>query len=90
MDQANTNCRELAARLDRLETNRKSTPDPLEKNESRVNNKSPRCKQAQHFYTEDTDAQYVKSVKLDAPSFDGCLDPQAFIDWTLVIDRYFR
>ena len=36
------------------------------------------------------DAQYVKSVKLDTPSFDERLDPQAFIDWTLAIDRYFH
>lgn len=38
----------------------------------------------------DTDTQYVKSVKVDAPSFDERLDPQVFIDWTLTMDRYFR
>jgi len=29
------------------------------------------------------DAQYLKSIKIDVPNFDGCHDPQLFIDWTL-------
>jgi len=32
----------------------------------------------------------IKSVKVNAPSFDGCLDPQVYIDWQLVMDCYFR
>ena len=35
-------------------------------------------------------AQYIRSVKVDAPSFDGRLDPQIYIDWQLAMDRYFR
>jgi len=27
-----------------------------------------------------TDAQYIKSVKVDSPSFDGRLDPQVYLD----------
>jgi len=55
-DQDDTNCRKLATRLDMLETNRRRTPDPLKENEFRANNRSPRCRQAQRYYTEDTDA----------------------------------
>jgi len=38
----------------------------------------------------DTDAQYIKNIKVDAPSFDERLDPQVYIDWQLAMDRYFR
>jgi len=31
-----------------------------------------------------------QSVKVNAPSFDGCLDPHAYIDWQLTMNRYFR
>jgi len=58
-DQVDTNYRELVIQLNRLETNRKRTPYPLEENESRANNRSVR-RQAQHYYTENTDAQYVR------------------------------
>ena len=37
----------------------------------------------------DIDAQYIKSIKVDAPSFDGRLDPRVYIDWQLTMDRYF-
>ena len=45
---------------------------------------------AQPHNTKDPDAQYIKSVKVDAPSFDGHLDFQAYIDWQLAMDRYFH
>ena len=35
------------------------------------------------------DAQYLKSIKINVPNFDGCYDLQLFIDWTLQLDRYF-
>src|SRR4051812_26802733 len=37
----------------------------------------------------DPDEQYVKSVKIDAPTFDGSLEPQLFLDWLQQMDRYF-
>ena len=45
--------------------------------------------QTQTYHIEDPDAQYIKSVKVDAPSFDGRLDPQAYINWQLAINHYF-
>jgi len=33
---------------------------------------------------------YVKSVKVDALSFDGRLDLEIYIDWQLAMDRYFH
>ena len=35
------------------------------------------------------DAQYLKNIKIDIPTFDGRHDTQLFIDWTLQLDRYF-
>ena len=85
-DQVDVNCRDLAARLDRLETNRWIVKE--EKN-SRNGSRSPRRERAQPYNTADADAQYIKSVKVDAP-FDGRLDPQVYIDRQLDMDRYFR
>ena len=34
-------------------------------------------------------AQYLKSIKIDVPNFDGYHDPQFFMDWTLQLDWYF-
>ena len=86
-DQANTNYRDLATRLERLEINRTRT---AEEDESRNDSRSPRRERAQPYNTTDTNAQYIKSVKVDAPFFDGRLNPQGYIDWQLVMKRYFR
>ena len=86
-DQVDVNYRDLATRIDRLKTHRRRT---TEEENSRNGSRSPRREQVQPYYTADTDAQYIKSVKVDAPSFDGRLDPQVYIDWQLAIDRYFR
>jgi len=72
-DQADANCKDLATRLDRLETNKRRIPDPSEENEPRDNSRSPRRRRAQPYNTEGTNAQYIKSVKVEAPSFDGRL-----------------
>jgi len=48
-DPADANCNDLATRFDRLETNRKRITYPLEENESRANNRSPRYRQAQPY-----------------------------------------
>jgi len=39
--------------------------------------------------TPKTYAQYLKSIKINVPNFEGRHDPQLFIDWTLQLDRYF-
>jgi len=68
-DQADANCKNLATRLDKLETSRRRIPDPLEENEPRDNNRSPRRWRAQPYNTEDTCPLYQK-CKVDAPFFD--------------------
>ena len=45
---------------------------------------------AQPYNTEDPDAQYIKSAKVDVISFNGRLDSQTYIDWQLAMDRYFH
>ena len=32
----------------------------------------------------------LKSVKVEAPSFDGRIDPRAYSDWESDIDHYFE
>jgi len=56
-DQTDANCRDLATQLDRLETNRRRTPNPLEVNESRANSRSPQRRRAQPYRTKDTYVQ---------------------------------
>jgi len=75
-DQVNVNCRNLATRLDRLKTNRRKATEEI----SRNNCRSPRRERVQPYNTANADAQYIKSVKVDAPSFDGRLDPRVYID----------
>jgi len=79
--------RDLTTRLDRLETNRRRT---TKEENSRNSSKLPRRERVQPYNTAGVDAQYIKSVKVDAPSFDGRLDPQVYIHWQLAMDRYFR
>ena len=68
--QVNVNCKNLATWLDRLQTNqRRATKDY-----SWNGNRSPRRERDQPYNTADTDTQYIKSVKVNAPSFDGRLD----------------
>jgi len=40
-DQADAKCKDLATRLDKLETNQQRTSDHVRDNESRANNRSP-------------------------------------------------
>ena len=51
--------------------------------------RSLRRERVQPYNTADVDAQYIKSIKVDAISFNGRLDPQVYIDWQLAMDRYF-
>jgi len=81
-DQVDVNCRNIATRLDRLETNRRRA---MEEENSQNVSRSPRREWAQPYNTADVDAQYIKSVKVDAPSFDGRLDLHVYIDWQLAM-----
>jgi len=65
-DQANISYRDLATRLERQETNQRRT---AEEDGSRNDSRSLRRERAQPHNTADTDAQYIKSVKVDT-SFD--------------------
>ena len=53
----------------------------MEEDESRNDSRSPRRERAQPYNTTDTNPKYIKSVKVDAPSFNERLDPQGYIDW---------
>ena len=76
-EEVDVNCRDLVTRIHRLETNRRRT---TEEENSRNGSRSLRRERVQPFYTAGIDAQHIKSVKVDAPFFDGRLDPQVYID----------
>jgi len=52
----------------------------MEEEISRNGSSSPRRERVQPYNIADVDAHYVKSGKIDAPSFDVRLDPQVYID----------
>ncbi|CAB4290977.1 unnamed protein product [Prunus armeniaca] len=41
-------------------------------------------------YEQDPDERVMRSVKVDAPNFDGELNPKALLDWLATMDRYFE
>jgi len=83
-DQVDVNCRDLATQLDGLEANRRRA---IKEENSQNGSRSPRRERVQSYNTADVDAQYIKSIKVDASSFDWRLDPQVYIDWQLTMDR---
>jgi len=36
------------------------------------------------------DDRLLRSIKIDAPTFNGCLDPKIYIDWEGGMDTYFK
>ena len=77
---------EIDAKLDILKT----LDERLTKVESTRDQTQPRNNRRNNIEnTSNPDAQYLKSIKIDVPNFEGRHDPQLFIDWTLQLDRYF-
>jgi len=77
---------EINAKLDTLKTLDKR----LTKVESTYDQTPPKNNRRNNTEnTSNSDAQYLKSIKIDVPNFEGHHDPQLFIDWTLQVDMYF-
>jgi len=38
----------------------------------------------------DLDEHIVRSIKINAPSFDGTLEPQLYLGWIKEIDHYLK
>ena len=36
------------------------------------------------------DERYLKNIKVNVSNFDGCLDPQYYLDWVMTLERYFK
>ena len=85
---------EINVELDTLKTidNRLTKVEAMhEPPESPTGDRTP-PRNNQHNNTNNTsnpDTQYLKSIKIDVPNFDGRHDSQLFTDWTLQLDRYF-
>ena len=52
-------------------------------------NKEPSVPHNDSRNTPNPDDYYLKSIKLDVSTFDGCHDPQLFLNWIQQINRYF-
>ena len=39
---------------------------------------------------EDRDDRFIRNIKLDAPTFDGSLNPKVYSDWEGEMDQYFE
>jgi len=77
---------EINAKLDSLKT----LDERLTKVESTRDQTQPRNNRRNNTEnTSNLDAQYLKSIKIDVPNFEGRHDPQIFINWTLQLNRYF-
>jgi len=60
------------------------TVENVSDNESWPENRTPRSN-----VQTDHDGMSLKDIKLEAPTFDGQLDLQVFLDWTLNMNHYF-
>ena len=38
----------------------------------------------------DHEERAFNSIRIEDPTFDGCLDPKVFIDWVKKMDQYFE
>jgi len=47
----------------------------------------PNAKRSTQHNAHKHDEQYLRSIKMDVPTVDGCLDPQLFLDW-IQLDKY--
>ena len=49
-----------------------------------------RYPQPQRYHEQDPVIRVMKGIKVDAPSFDGRLDPKVFSDWLADMDHFFQ
>lgn len=52
--------------------------------------KRPRNPRSKGHVSPKADDRYVNSIKVEAPTFDGKLEPQVYLDWKKDMDRYFQ
>jgi len=65
-------------------TRGRETTDNVSDNKPHVGPRYPRNDDQNDFA-----GASFKNIKLEAPTFDGQLDPQIFLDWISVMDHYF-
>ena len=67
--------RTFEERLAKVEATHEPPESPTGEQTSQRNNRYNNTDNTSNF-----DAQYLKNIKIDVPNFDGCHDPQLFID----------
>jgi hypothetical protein len=85
------------ARLDDLTTSilrRHEAPhmEDIEEGHDAIPNRPPRqghpYRGQDHFHRDQDEG--MRGVKVEAPTFDGCLDPWVFTDWLRQMEHFFR
>ena len=76
---------ELHRRLDDIERDREPSPERGRGHHNRHNGAHSNGRDPPN-----PDERYLKSIKIEVPTFDGRLEPQAFLDWLQSMDKYFQ
>ncbi|KAI0507857.1 hypothetical protein KFK09_013985 [Dendrobium nobile] len=93
--------RQTTDRFDNLERGRNqaplytpSRPPSMYGDETFQDDGPPRAPYRNPHYIHDTnhdpDIHLMKNIKVEAPTFDGTLDPQLFLDWIKGMDSFFK
>jgi len=67
------------------------TPDPIHRRSHQDytdHTPEPNPRRPRHD-TFDQDDRALRNIRLDAPTFEGSLDPKVYIDWEADMDQYF-
>ena len=67
------------------------TPDPIQRrpHQDYVDHTPEPPPRRPHYDTFDQDDRALRNIRLDAPTFEGSLDPKVYIDWEADMDQYF-
>ena len=67
------------------------TPDPVHRRPHQdYDDHTPEPYPRRHHHdTFDQDDRALRNIHLDAPTFEGSLDPKVYIDWEADMDQYF-
>ena len=67
------------------------TPDPTHRRPQHdFDDHTPDFNQRRHHHENfDQDDRALRNIRLDAPTFEGSLDPKVYIDWEADMDQYF-
>ncbi|PKA46658.1 hypothetical protein AXF42_Ash021274 [Apostasia shenzhenica] len=84
---------EMSDRVARIKVERCTHTSEIEVDQPR---REPTVRRTIHQHTgqayepRDPDENYLRSIKVEAPNFDGTLDPKAYLEWEDGMNHYFQ